>query len=148
MTRVFVYGTLLSGLGNHGILSTSAFVRASRSEPRFTMVDLGAFPGIVEGGSTAIVGELYDVGHATLARLDRLEGHPRFYERKTIALDDGSAVAAYVLPPHYVGEREAIVSGDWRAHLERLHDEDDGAFELEEDFTEGEKRNLASKGER
>ena len=31
---------------------------------------------------------------ATLAALDRLEGHPRFYRRTRIALDDGSLVQA------------------------------------------------------
>ncbi len=76
------------------------------------MVSLGAYPGIIAGGSTAIVGEVYEVDEATLAELDRLEGHPEFYRRTEIALADGARVEAYVLPAEGHAGRSAIASPD------------------------------------
>ena len=62
---------------------------------------------------TAVVGEVYDVDAVTLAALDRLEGHPRFYRRRPIRLADGDEVLAYLLSPEQVRGRPRIPSGDW-----------------------------------
>ena len=88
-------------------------MRRARTEPAFELVSLGAFPAMVAGGATAVVGEVYDVDAVTLAALDRLEGHPRFYERRTVRLEDGDEVAAYVLPIEQAHGRPRIPSGDW-----------------------------------
>ena len=79
------------------------------------MLDLGAFPAVV-GGNTKIVGELYEVDKATLASLDRLEGHPSFYERQQICV---------VTPHPRGGEAEGaawcyFLSKDSQAHYEKL----------------------------
>ena len=115
-TRVFVYGTLLQGEGNHDLLAGAEFVGAARTPPGYALRDLGAFPGLVDGGEHAVDGEVYLVGPDTLARLDRLEGHPSWYRRVPIALDDGSTVETYLLPPDRVAGRPVITSGSWRAH--------------------------------
>jgi gamma-glutamylcyclotransferase (GGCT)/AIG2-like uncharacterized protein YtfP len=83
------------------------------------MHSLGGFPGVMRGGEQSIRGEVYAVDGPTLANLDRLEGHPRFYQRSLIALDDGTRVSTYLLPndPHYTA-RPVVESGDWRAHKE------------------------------
>jgi gamma-glutamylaminecyclotransferase len=47
--------------------------------------------------------------------LDQLEGHPRFYRRAPIALEDGSTVETYLLPRDRVVGRPVITSGSWRA---------------------------------
>jgi gamma-glutamylcyclotransferase (GGCT)/AIG2-like uncharacterized protein YtfP len=112
-TRVFVYGTLRAGEPNHYLLDHHAIVRCARTEPAFELVSLGAFPAMVAGGATAVVGEVYDVDAVTLAALDRLEGHPRFYERRTVRLEDGDEVAAYVLSIEQAHGRPRIPSGDW-----------------------------------
>lgn len=115
-TTVFVYGTLLKGEGNHRVLRGGTFVRAARTRPDLSMFTLGAFPGVSRGGTTAIEGELYVVDDAVLARLDALEGHPRFYCREEITLDDGQVVSAYLLPREPYADREPIASGSWRQH--------------------------------
>lgn len=115
MTRVFVYGTLLAGEPNHRLLEAASFVGPAVTPPVFSLVDLGPFPALVEGGAGAVVGEVYEVDRPTLARLDQLEGHPRFYKRQRIALDDGSHVETYVLSPEQVAGRPVIGSGNWRA---------------------------------
>lgn len=115
-----MYGTLLRGEPNHRLLSTAVYRGPARTAPAFTMIDLGGFPAVLEGGTTAIAGELYDVGHATLAQADRLEGHPHFYERVPIDLslnpiDNTVRPYAYLLRRKTTGR--VIVSGSWVEHI-------------------------------
>lgn len=111
--QVFVYGSLKRGHYNHGLLRASSFLGCWRTPARYTLLDLGAFPGIVAGGGTAISGEVYGIDRGTLRALDRLEGHPDFYRRETITTPFGEA-GIYVLagrPTHGV----IIASGCWPA---------------------------------
>jgi gamma-glutamylcyclotransferase (GGCT)/AIG2-like uncharacterized protein YtfP len=111
---VFVYGTLLQGEPNHDFLASARLIRAARTEPSFELVSLGPFPAMVPGGKAAVVGEIYEVDDETLAALDRLEGHPDFYHREWIRLEDGDDVLAYVMEPERVCDRPRIPGGDWR----------------------------------
>lgn len=114
-TRIFVYGMLLAGELNHRLLTSARLVGDARTKPAFELRDLNAFPGLVCGGEHAVVGEVYEVDRATLAALDRLEGHPRFYRCTRIALEDRATVDAYLLAPEQVEGRPVIDSGSWRA---------------------------------
>ena len=40
-------------------------------------------------------GEIYEVDKHGFAELDLLEGHPHFYERRTVTTTDGDAVEVY-----------------------------------------------------
>ena len=88
-------------------------VARARTEAAFELVSLGVFPAMIAGGRTAVVGEVYEIDPVTLAALDRLEGHPRFYERTAIRLEDGDEVLAYLLSPEQARGRTRIPSGDW-----------------------------------
>ncbi len=124
--RIFVYGTLLSGFGNHKWIleGESTFVGPALSEARYTMLHLGGFPGIVEQGNDTIHGEVYEVDDRKLAELDSLEGTPDFYERRPISvIVDGQGwqdVQAYFLPDYWLdpletgGKLAVIQSGNWR----------------------------------
>ncbi len=112
-TPVFVYGTLRQGEANHHLLGDLEPTRTARTLGRFRLADLGGFPAMVSGGSTEIAGEIYEVDGATLARLDRLEGHPDFYRRRAIRLDDGRDAIAYLLSPAQAAGYPTIRSGDW-----------------------------------
>jgi gamma-glutamylaminecyclotransferase len=113
---VFVYGSLLRGLRNHHVLEGARFIATDTTRPAFTLFDLGLFPGMVAGGETAVVGEVWEVDASVLARLDRLEGHPRFYQRTPIILRSRRHAETYLLPASLVTGRVCVVSGDWRAH--------------------------------
>lgn len=113
--RVFVYGTLLSGEANHYLLATATKLAEARTHAAFELYDLGSFPGLVAGGTTAIVGEIYEVDAPTLAALDRLEDHPVFYQRTEIVLDGGEEVWTYILPSEHVASCAVIASGSWKA---------------------------------
>jgi gamma-glutamylcyclotransferase (GGCT)/AIG2-like uncharacterized protein YtfP len=63
-----------------------------------------------------------------LKDLDRLEGHPTFYERKEVSLAKpmSEPVSAYFLPindRHYENA-PAIVSGDWLQEIARREKEE------------------------
>jgi len=115
--RVVVYGTLRRGGNNHRYLSGASFLGTHLTEARFTMLDVGAWPGVIGGGETAIVSEVYQVTPAILARLDRLEDCPRRYRRLALATPWGDAWLYLYRPPCRGHKR--IPGGDWIAHHHR-----------------------------
>ena len=116
-TKAFVYGSLLSGLGNHDVLNGSKRIaRDVRTAPLFTMhAYCGGFPAVVGNGEHAIRGEVYEVDSDTLQRLDRLEGHPRFYRRTMTVIDGIGECWIYLLARC---DAEVIENGDWRSYHE------------------------------
>ena len=121
-TYLMVYGTLLLGEPNHPRMDGATFVREARTEPRFTLTDLGPFPALREGGTVSVAGEVYEVTPEHLAALDRFEGVPRLYERTAVRLADGSFAEAYVQRMTSYRTPGVIASGDWRAYRkERNH---------------------------
>lgn len=113
MHRLFVYGSLMRGQANHDLLAGSRFIGPARTLPRYTLVDLGPYPGLLAGGTAAVAGELYAVDAPTLARLDQFEEHPHVYERRPIALASGEPAEAYLLRPHLRQGAPEIRSGRW-----------------------------------
>jgi gamma-glutamylaminecyclotransferase len=117
--RVFVYGTLLRGEVNHYLLQDARLLGAHRTEPRFTLLLLGAYPGLVDGGDTAVSGEVYGVDAAGLRRLDRLEDYPRLYDRRIIPTVHGSAWVYLYRGPRR--DRARLADGDWRRYVGAGH---------------------------
>ena len=116
--RIFVYGTLRSGETNHCRLQGSRLLGHHRTEPGYTLVrlraSLGGYPALLEGGTTSVPGEVYDVEEGILPALDRFEGHPHFYQRKSIRLLGITDVEAYVLLPAHAERAEVIAGGEWQ----------------------------------
>lgn len=120
MHKVFVYGSLKSGFGNHRLLreSNSEFLGTTYTkETNFLMFSFGAFPAVVknqEFGYGAIEGELYSVDTVTLFKLDMLEGNGTFYTREKVELDDGNTAWMYLIDQpsyHMSDEDEQIEMG-------------------------------------
>ena len=120
--KVFVYGTLLKGEYNSCLLDKQEFIREAWTTPEFTMVNLGGFPGLLEGGHTAIAGEVYEVDEECMFKLDRLEGcYPNdpdqgMYGRINLLLDDGEEVMAYRYNARHNNDLSEIPSGNWKEH--------------------------------
>lgn len=112
--RVFVYGTLLAGEANHALLASSRLISAASTRPTYSLYDFGPYPALVRGGTSEVLGELYQVEVATLAALDELEEHPEVYQRRCIVLAGGPRAWTYVMEPHQVEGARLIVSGSWR----------------------------------
>jgi gamma-glutamylcyclotransferase (GGCT)/AIG2-like uncharacterized protein YtfP len=104
--KIFTYGTLKSGFRNHHLLRYAEFVDMATTSDRYEMIDVG-FPVILPSDNGHKVhGEVYEVDADTMARLDRLEGEGRMYDRvrKYVRLASGELVRLY----YYVG-----CSGFW-----------------------------------
>jgi gamma-glutamylaminecyclotransferase len=101
--KVFVYGTLKQGYGNHRILEGKSFLGPAVTIGRFNMLNSG-FPVLIPADDgLPVKGEVYDITGDldTLDRLDQLEGEGVMYDRREIyvLLSDGERVVASV----YVG---------------------------------------------
>lgn len=106
MHKVFVYGTLKQGHGNHQRLLTNSTLVNMGSIEGFDLYDLGCYPAIVPHKEVPLTdkvfGELYEVDDLTLTKLDGLEGYRGgyngFYDRKTVQVTtvDGDVEDALV----------------------------------------------------
>ncbi|WP_437190737.1 gamma-glutamylcyclotransferase family protein [Planctomicrobium sp. SH527] len=91
--RIFVYGTLKKGFCRHYALEAETFVGTARTVPRYRMVNVGTYPGLLdtELNGRAILGEIWEVRPETLVALDLIEGTDEGeYIRRRIELDDDS----------------------------------------------------------
>lgn len=110
---MFVYGTLRRGEPANGQLEACHYLGAARTTPAYTLLGLGWYPGLLAGGNTAVIGDLYAVDEPILAKLDAYEG-PEYY-RGEVALADGRRAIAYLLHPGPAAARgRPISTGDWR----------------------------------
>ncbi len=114
---IAVYGSLLSDLHNHGLLKEGKLIDIGYIKG--TLYSLGSFPGLKLQGNTPVKVEVYEVDNATLARLDRLEGHPTFYTRKDAEAivgenqDQSMEVMVYEWQGT-VRNQPLVESGDWK----------------------------------
>lgn len=77
-TRLFLYGTLKRGCGNHHYMAGQRFIDVARTAPLYRLVSMGTYPGMVlaevAGQGRGIEGEVWEVDEECLRRLDILEG--------------------------------------------------------------------------
>jgi gamma-glutamylaminecyclotransferase len=115
MLHIFVYGTLMRGERNHGVLAGATYVHSTCTAAGRTMVDLGPYPALLpadderDAGRAPVHGEVWVVSEAHAARLDAFEG--RAYRREEIELARGRAVT-YVWAARV--PRRARVVAEWR----------------------------------
>jgi gamma-glutamylaminecyclotransferase len=94
-TFLFVYGTLKRGEPNHDHLVGARFLGKARTQPIYRLLDLGAYPGLVRNDpdGRSVLGELWEVGPDTLARLDEFEEVPQLFLRQAVQLTGHSGPA-------------------------------------------------------
>jgi gamma-glutamylcyclotransferase (GGCT)/AIG2-like uncharacterized protein YtfP len=111
---LFVYGTLMRGGSRHRVLAAKRFLGPVRTQVRYALFDLGAYPGLVhrDQGGQAIEGELYEVETSLIPRLDRIEGAPELYRLEPIDLEDAGPAYAYFYQSPIQG-REECAGGRW-----------------------------------
>lgn len=92
--------------------------------PRTRLVDLGAYPALVEVAAPgapaewAVVGEVYAVDEILLARIDVIKQHPSLFQRSRIELDDGRVAYTYAMSDAQLRGRKRLPSGDWKRRFE------------------------------
>jgi len=90
--NVAVYGTLLSGLWNHGLLEGSKLITPGQTAEKMKMT-VNVIPYVSKKEEiSSIKVEVYEVSDSVLSGLDHLEGHPTFYKREKIDVlgEDGN----------------------------------------------------------
>jgi gamma-glutamylcyclotransferase (GGCT)/AIG2-like uncharacterized protein YtfP len=102
--KVFVYGTLKRGYGNHHLLKNQLYLGKAKTKQKWAMVGNGMpFPYVLSVNNLGyqVEGEVYMVDGLTLKALDRLEGVPTHYKKLNVGViytDDNSTdtVSMYV----------------------------------------------------
>jgi gamma-glutamylcyclotransferase (GGCT)/AIG2-like uncharacterized protein YtfP len=116
-TLLFVYGTLKRGGANARHLAGQTFLGPARTAPGYTLYDAGGYPGMVPqaDGRDGVVGEVWAVDAAALARLDELEGTAEgLYRRAPIRLRapfHRRRVETYLYARPVAGRRE--IGAEW-----------------------------------
>ncbi|NJP37310.1 gamma-glutamylcyclotransferase [Alkalicoccus luteus] len=119
--KLFVYGTLMTGEGNHFFL-TKARRLADRARVKGDLYDTGfGYPALVRGDGD-VWGELYEVTSELLPAIDELEGFRAgrnwnlYYRTTTDVITNfglQKALVYYYNKPVQSGNK--IYSGDWKA---------------------------------
>ena len=116
--RVFVYGTLKEGHGNHAAYlegnAGAKLLGRCYISGAVGIADLGFFPCVVkthDGIDRKVVGEVYNVDSTTLDALDCLEGHPDWYKREKVSTPWKSAWCYFM--PEREGTSDLIEPGIW-----------------------------------
>jgi len=118
MFRLFVYGSFLASEPESGVLAQAKALGPTSTEAGYTLHELGATAGLVEGGEGVVVGELYEVDFQLLSACDKKSDHPSLFHRATVKLTDGSEAHAYLLHADQVRGRRRVRGGDWVRRFE------------------------------
>lgn len=95
MVKLFVYGTLRSKDYNHYLLKDEKFLGNCITFNRYKL-EFKELPFLYDEPIEHIEGELYEISEEKLKILDKFEGHPRLYIRKTIkVLFDNDVIECY-----------------------------------------------------
>ncbi|ANN19282.1 hypothetical protein SD37_29160 [Amycolatopsis orientalis] len=120
MVLMFLNGGGMRGGPLHEQLQGAPLCCVARSAPKYRYFSVGdRFPAMYQGGSGAVVGEVYDLPLAVL-RDHLVPAEPPELELGVVELEDGAACLATVLRSSYVDSPDLtdITSlGDWRAYL-------------------------------
>lgn len=118
--RVFVYGTLRRGQSNDINCKLPAPKYLGRARVNGVMYHLGAYPGVVLGGTRWVQGEVYEVTEALERALDVLEGvlptpTGEYFKREIPVSWAGQSARClvYEINPEFLKDRAEILSGDW-----------------------------------
>jgi gamma-glutamylcyclotransferase (GGCT)/AIG2-like uncharacterized protein YtfP len=116
--RLFVYGLLLQGERDHGLLDGAESLGPALTVPEHTLVDLDFYPALLVGGHVAVAGELYGVSRHLRFKLDVHHQCPALFRRVSVKLADGTAAETYVMDDEKVRGKRRLRGGSWRGRFE------------------------------
>lgn len=118
--RLFVYGLLLQGEREHGLLEGAPLLSLGevRTAPEHTLVDLDFYPVLLVGGNVAVAGELYSVSRELRFKLDVHYQCPALFRRVSVNLADGTRAETYVMDDDKVRGKRRLRGGSWRGRFE------------------------------
>lgn len=86
--KILVYGTLKKNCSNHHFMFKSKYIKNTKIKGSLYLKKDRYFPHLILEGEDLIECEIYEVSENCLAYLDRLEGHPTFFKRKEIEVEN------------------------------------------------------------
>lgn len=90
LTRVFVYGTLKKGMGNHSVMIEAKGRFLGTTKVRgYACINTPWFPYAFKKDEAIIEGEVFAIPKENIYILDTLEGYPGFYNREITKTDLG-----------------------------------------------------------
>jgi gamma-glutamylcyclotransferase (GGCT)/AIG2-like uncharacterized protein YtfP len=107
----------MSGQRDHSILEAEEMLSRVRTEPRYTLVDIDIYAVLIEGGTTAVQGELYLIDPMKLARVDILRQVPHLFQRHGVTLENEAPAEAHFMTMEQVRGKRRLGHGDWRARF-------------------------------
>lgn len=116
--RLFVYGLLLQGEREHGLLEGAQLLGEARTAPEHTLVDLNFYPVLLVGGQVEVLGELYSVSRELRFKLDVHHQCPALFRRVSVNLADGTRAETYVMDDDKVRGKRRLRGGSWRGRFE------------------------------
>jgi gamma-glutamylcyclotransferase (GGCT)/AIG2-like uncharacterized protein YtfP len=114
--KIFVYGSLLSGLHNNRLLQGANLIGKDVIKG-FRMYSMGSFPAIFKStDDISIKGEVWEIDSPERATaLDSLEGYPHFYNREVVTTKGDIVTWVYFV--ENPRDLEEVPEGDWRKYL-------------------------------
>ena len=119
---ISVYGSLLVGLGNHGVIrGRCELLGKTTVKIPYKMRSLGGFPALtpsVEINEVEV--EVFKVNDTTYESVERLEGFPHFYQKFAVDTEFGAS-EVYVINDGYDNAPEVPKTKgvyEWRTFLE------------------------------
>jgi len=125
-TKIGVYGSLLSGLGNHGLLryemdTGNARLIGNDKIKGFKLYAISSFPGIKrsESEESEVKVEVCEVNNRALDSVRSLEGYNpyidknNFYDEIQTQTEDHGEISVYLYMPT-VRPENLVEHGDWR----------------------------------
>jgi gamma-glutamylcyclotransferase (GGCT)/AIG2-like uncharacterized protein YtfP len=116
--RLFVYGLLLQGEREHGLLEGAQLLGEVQTAPEHTLVDLSFYPVLLVGGNVAVLGELYSVSRELRFKLDVHHQCPALFRRVSVNLADGTRAETYAMDDDKVRGKRRLRGGSWRGRFE------------------------------
>lgn len=92
---LFVYGRFKKGFGNNYYLRRSELIGKFNTTNNYSLYAYG-LPALIEKKGFGAIGELYLVNQRELARIDQIENHLKWYERREIEL-----LGCHIMKPVY-----------------------------------------------
>ena len=122
MSRLFVNGTLMRGLGLHHNLDGATFLREDLTAPAYRMFSIGdVHPGMFrdDAAGASLAGEVYEVPPDALARV--IAGEPPGLYVGEVELAGGEVVPGILFDEDRTGGQPEITElGGWRTYLAQL----------------------------